>query len=106
VDVYQSTQFCTATQEAPQPGLSQEVCMDRAPARARERKRTRKYLDSVHVHVYEHVHVHGQGSIFHSLRYSLLQSLAAAVAPTLFSYFGSYFKRSQRHGAIIFALVL
>jgi hypothetical protein len=51
-------------------GLSQEVCVDRAPARARERKRTRKYLDSGYVHVYEHEHVYVQGSIFHSLRYS------------------------------------
>jgi hypothetical protein len=46
--------------------------MDRTPARAGERKRTRKYLDSGYVHVYEHEHVHVHGSIFHSLRDSLV----------------------------------
>ncbi len=62
-------------QERPPWGLSQEVCVDRAPARARERERerTRKYLDSGYVNVYEHEHehVHVEGFIFHSLYYSV-----------------------------------
>ncbi len=64
------------------PGLSQEVCVDRASAPARERKCTQKYLDSGYVHVYEHDHVHVQGAVFRSLRYGLSRAGSIQNLPT------------------------